>query len=273
MAEWQGNLRGEICSGNTPASTQGESRNALFEGGFVNSGVSDWQEVNPMGEGEGVYTYAKHRTACAALPDGKTMLFLEYAAMIKEATITEIKGMSLKLPNDLFNSETRTYRTPEETLELAGNPGKADDRVIASDRLSVDGALNVFNLYGSEAFTIHRAPERTVVIHRKNGPWMPSLYVDEICNTFREKCGRVMPGTVALDGGYAVAAGGELGAPAFKRVPQPGLVRMVEFRNESGRWFFAANFGGGTAEPQGLPAEAKLLAGSLEPGAAALWRA
>lgn len=39
---------------------------------------------------------------------------------------------------------------------------------------------------------------------------MPSLYVDEICNTFREKCGRVMPGTVVLDGGYAVAAGGEL---------------------------------------------------------------
>lgn len=273
MAEWQGNLRGEIRSGNTPASTQGESSHTLFAGGFVNRGVSEWQEVNPMGEGEGVYAYAKHRTACAALPDGKTMLFLEYASMTKEATIVEIKGMSLKLPNDFFNGETRVYRTPEETLELAGNPGRRDDRVVAADRLSADGALNIFNLYGDKAFTIRRAPERTVIIHRKNGPWMPSLYVDEICNTFREKCGRVMPGTVVLDGGYAVAAGGELETPEFKRIPQPGLVRVVEFRNESGRWFFAANFGGEAAETPELPAGAKLLAGSLEPGCAALWQA
>lgn len=75
-----------------------------------------------MGEGEGVYALCEDRTACAALPDGKTMLFLEYAEMTKEATIVEIKGMSLKLPNDFFNGETRGYRTPEETLNSPGIP-------------------------------------------------------------------------------------------------------------------------------------------------------
>lgn len=77
----------------------------------------------------GVYAYARHRTACAALPDGKTMLFLEYAVMTKEATIDEIKGMSLKMPNDLFNGGKRVYRAPGNVeLELPGNPGSTDSR-------------------------------------------------------------------------------------------------------------------------------------------------
>lgn len=100
---------------------------------------------------------------------------------------------------------------------------------------------------------------------------MYSLYADEICNTYRSGCGRVRPGTVVLDGGYAVAAGGELETPVFRRLPQNGLLRMVEFRNESGRWLFAANFGEEAAAPQ-LPAGAALLAGSLKPGRAALWQ-
>lgn len=68
-----------------------------------------------------------------------------------------------------------------------------------------------------------------------------------------------------------VAAGGELETPVFRRLPQNGLLRMVEFRNESGRWLFAANFGEEAAAPQ-LPAGAALLAGSLRPGCAALWQ-
>lgn len=272
MAEWQNNLRGEIRSSCTPQSTHGRSSHTLFPGGFLNSGVSEWEERNPQGEGEGVYAYARHRTACAALPDGKTMLFLEYAVMTKEATIDEIKGMSLKMPNDLFNGGKRVYRAPGNVeIELPGNPGSTDSRTVSSDRLSIDGALNVYSLYGSDTLTIRRPASREIVIHRKNGPWMYSLYADEICNTYRSGCGRVRPGTVVLDGGYAVAAGGELETPVFRRLPQNGLLRMVEFRNESGRWLFAANFGEEAAAPQ-LPAGAALLAGSLKPGRAALWQ-
>lgn len=190
MAEWQNNLRGEIRSSCTPQSTHGRSSHTLFPGGFLNSGVSEWEERNPQGEGEGVYAYASHRTACAALPDGKTMLFLEYAVMTKEATIDEIKGMSLKMPNDLFNGGKRVYRAPGNVeIELPGNPGSTDSRTVSSDRLSIDGALNVYSLYGSDTLTIRRPASREIVIHRKNGPWMYSLYADEICNTYRSGCG------------------------------------------------------------------------------------
>ena len=46
---------------------------------------------------------------------------------------------------------------------------------------------------------------------------------------------------------------------------------MVEFRNGDGCWLFAANFGTDPAAPQ-LPEDVTLLAGSLEPGCAALWQ-
>ncbi len=273
MAEWQNNLRGEIRSGNTPLSTQGQSSHIQFPGGFLNCGVSMWQETNPMGENEDIYTYAEHQTACVALPDEKTMLFLEYAEVIKEATIVEIKGLSLKMPNDLFNRETRSYRTADGTvLELTGNPGRSDDRILPTDRLSIDNTLNVFNLYGSNTLTIRRTPERSIIIHRKNGPWMPSLYVDEICNEYRSGCERLLPGTVALDNGYAVAAGGTLSTPTFHRIPQSGKLRVVEFHNKSGAWIFAANFGSEEAATPDLPNGASLIAGSLCPGKAALWK-
>ncbi|MBS1371033.1 MAG: hypothetical protein HPZ91_13855 [Lentisphaeria bacterium] len=273
MAEWQGNLRGEIRSCNTPEPTQGDSCHELFPGGFVNCGVSEWREADPMGEGEAVYSYARHRTACAALPDGRTMLFLEYADMLKEATLCEIKGMSLKIPNDLFNGGKRVYRAPGGVeLVLDGNPELADDRTVATDRLSIDGELNVFNLYGGDALTIRRVPARSIIVRKAHGPWMSSLGIDEICNVVRTGLHRPLPGAVLLDGGYAAAVGGELEAPVFRCIPQPGLLRMVEFQNGSGHWIFAANFGETAAAPQ-LPGGLTLLAGSLGPGCAALWQA
>ena len=273
MAEWQGNLRGTIRSGNSPESSQGESAHELFPGGFVNSGSADWFENDPLGEGEGVYNYARHQTACTALPDGKTMLFLEYAEMLKETTLFEIKGMNLRMPNDLFNGGCRTYRAPGGIeFTLSGNPDQPDERAVAADRLSIDHELNVFRLYGGDSLLIRRKAGRFgAVIRKQHGPWMGSLSVDEICCAAKPCPCRPLPGEILLDDGYAVAAGGKLEEPSFRRIPQPGLLRMVEFRNSDGCWLFAANFGTDPAAPQ-LPENIALLAGSLEPGCAALWQ-
>lgn len=273
MAEWQGNLRGVIRSGNTPEATQGESGHELFPGGFVNSGTADWIENDPHGEGEGVYSYARHKSACAALPDGKTMLFLEYAEMIKEATLQEVSGMNLRIPNDLFNGETRTYRIPGgNEFTLAGHPEHAEEHVVAADRLSIDGELNVFLLYGGKNLLIRRKAGRSgAIIRHQHGPWMGSLGIDEIsCGGKTCPC-RPLPGELLLDDGYAVAAGGQLEEPVFRRIPQPELLRMVEFRNGDGCWLFAANFGSNPVAAE-IPENFTLLAGSLSPGCAALWQ-
>ena len=100
---------------------------------------------------------------------------------------------------------------------------------------------------------------------------MGSLGIDEIsCGGKTCPC-RPLPGELLLDDGYAVAAGGELEEPVFRRIPQPELLRMVEFRNGDGCWLFAANFGSNPVAAE-IPENFTLLAGSLSPGCAALWQ-
>lgn len=274
MAEWQNNLHGELLSTQTPVLTQGESDHRLFEGGFINWGAADWQERNPLGEGEGVYSYARHRIAVAALPDAKTMIVLEYARITKEITLDMVKTACVKLPNDLFNGSMRTYHAPgHPDLELRGNPGCEDNHTIFADRLGIDGKMNLFHIYGCDGFTIHRPAQPSIRLHKPHGPWLTSLYADEICGGVSLENRRYRPGAVLLDDGFAAAAGGTLSEPAFRVIPQAGLLRLVEFVSEGRSYLFAANFGEAAAIPE-LPYEAELLAGSpgLPPGTAALWR-
>ena len=181
--------------------------------------------------------------------------------------------MNLRMPNDLFNAESRTYRAPGGIeFTLAGHPDQPEERAVAADRLSIDGELNVFLLYGGEKLLIRRKAGRSgAVIRQQHGPWMGSLGIDQICCGGKGCPCRPLPGELLLDDGYAVAAGGELEEPVFRRIPQPGLLRMVEFRNGAGCWRFAANFGPEPVAAE-IPENFTLLAGSLEPGCAALWQ-
>ncbi len=241
LAEWQGNLRGRFATACTAESNHGRHSYTMFPGGFLSRGVSEWREINPLGENEGVYAFARHQTAVAALPDGHTMLILEYADIIKEAAVTEIKGICLQVPNDLFNGEKRTYSQ-------------------SSDRVGVDGLVTFCRVYGGE-LQIRRPAERNIVIHRKHGPFMYSLFADEICCSYETPADRLRPGYVALDNGAAITVGE---AEEFRQFSQPGLFRAVQY----GSYIFVVNFGEGGAPI--LPEKAMLIAGA--PDTCALYR-
>lgn len=275
MGEWQLNLHGEVLSTQTPALNYGNSDwHELFHGGFVNVGAADWCERDPLGEGEGVYAYARHQIAVAALPDQETMLVLQYATISKEITLDAIKGFGVKVPNDLFNGSKRRYMTADGTcLELAGNPGCADDRHLAADRVCVDGKLAVFALYGADGLTIHRPAKAQIILHKPHGPWLSSLYADEICGKVVLENQRYTPGTVVLDDGFAVAVSGDLKAECDAELSADSTVRQATFTRGNKTWGFAANFGSTTVSVA-VPAGAFVLAGSSElaPGGALLWQ-
>ena len=203
------------------------------------------------------------------------MLILQYATISKEITLDAIKGIGIKIPNDLFNDSKRRYTTADGSCcELVGNPGRADDRHIATDRVCVDGKLAVFALYGAaEGLTIHRPAKAQIILHKPHGPWLSSLYVDEICGKLVLENQRYMPGTVALDDGFAVAVSGDLNAQCQAEPLSADAVRQVTFTRGNRTWGFAANFGT-TQTSLALPAGAFVLAGDSElaPGGALLWQ-
>lgn len=264
MAEWQRNLCGELITpvNQFPAFFE-PHKHQLFEGGFLNSGESTWQQASPLGEGEGDYSFARQQTVCAALPDGRTMLVLDYAAITKEVTLKLVKGLNLKIPNDLFNNSVRHYRGGNFDEKLAGNPGRNDTRIVDSDYLVIDGVLSVLNVYGSEKLTLYRPAEPSIILRKAHGPWMHSLYADEICSVFHEGFRRYRPHEIAIDCGTAVSAGGEPGRA--RRLELPGQLRGVEYTDcGGGRYVLVADFA-----QDGLPEmPGKLLARTKT---AALW--
>jgi hypothetical protein len=278
LAEWQGNLHGELASTQTPMLSQGACHgHEMFPGGFLNAGVSIWRDLSPVGEGEAAYDYARHHIAVAALPDASTMLVLEYATATVEVTLKAVKGYGVKIPNDVFNSRKRYYQTPDgHALVTEPTPGQEDVRRLQADRVGIDGRLAVFAIYGAEdGLSLHRAADRTIVIKKNWGPWLHSLYAEEICGKLVLGYQRVLPGTVLLDGGFAVALRKDLKGPQTRPIPQPGLLRAVEYTADGKIYVFAANFGSAAAAPDLPGMNLRKVAGAdiLAPGAAALWMA
>ncbi len=259
MAEWQCNLRGELRTVVNQFPVYGPHEHQLFDGGFLNSGECEWRQLAPLGEGEGEYHYARQQTVCAALPDGKTMLVMDYAVITKEITLQLIKGLGLKMPNDLFNGSKRHYQGNNFDEVLPGNPGRDDSRIIDSDYLVIDGELSVQNVYGSDKLTLYRPAEPQIIIRKPHGPWLHSLYADEICSVFTPGPRRYRPGTVVIDCGAAVTAGNRPGQA--KRIKSG-----MEYTTPDGtKYLLTASFDGGD-----LPeVPATLIART---GRAALWR-
>lgn len=228
LAEWQGNLHGSLVSFNNPGARVVEHRERRFPGGFITVGCCDWSERTPCGEGEAPSVYARHWIGCAALPDGESMLILEYASVRQEATLREIHGLGLKIPNDIFNGNSRIYRAGEMSLKLP-SPDREEHIALPDGRGAVDGKLAVLRLYGGELSLVRRA---VPAIRIEHAPTLHSLAVDEICLGFRAEPGRPRPGEVLLDCGAAVVCGDCCGE--LVKFDRDGLKRSVDYRAGNG---------------------------------------
>lgn len=250
MAEWQNNLYGELRTAGKLVPKQRACSYAAFDGGFAACGELDWEETLPMGEGEGKYALARHSIAAAALPDARTMIVLEHAVMLKDAMLTEVKSLDLKMPNDIWNGGTRRYRGEDLYLTARGIPHCFETTPSASSWLSIDDEISLVRIYGGDAFTIFRPNERRIAICRPTKPTLGSLYADEIC--LRCAIGNAFypEGTVLFDNGAAVITTSSADARRLSAQITPvrcdnTAVRAVHVTGIDGtEYIFAANFGG-----------------------------
>ena len=256
MAEWCANGHAQL-QGHLLFTIAERGFHKSFPGGFINAGASGFHERGPWGEGEVPYRVAETRSACAALPDGKTTLVLEKVVAVKEHALISLRGIGWKIPNDLFNGNKRTFRGENFaiTLEKMSGDGVID---TGSTWLNVDDKLTLVLGHGATTLKLH-APAKPMGEIR-HGREMKSLYMNEICSFIKEdETIRRMPGDVLSDSSYAVIAGAtaaESGAYKLERLTAPEDLRVVRYTADGRSWIFAANFGDSEQvwEDQTIPA-------------------
>ncbi|MBQ7401955.1 MAG: hypothetical protein IJW05_00810 [Lentisphaeria bacterium] len=245
LAEWHGNGHCQFEGHFTAARYPDFIFRKSIPGGFLNAGSINYIDAGPWGEGENAYDNIRSQAACAALPDGKSMIVLERTRVLKEHSLLSLRTIGWQVPNDLFNGRTRTFYGEDFVRELRHRSGEG---VIETNSrwLNVENQITLVLGYGADTFKIHApAYDRGNVKYRQE---MSSLYLNEICGSveFAPRVRR-MPGDVLADTGYAVIAesNAEEGRKySLKRLETEGLLRAVEFHSPDGEvWQFAANFG------------------------------
>ncbi|MCF6176704.1 MAG: hypothetical protein L3J71_13160 [Victivallaceae bacterium] len=235
MAEWQHNLSGELVTSNIAVPSIISDGHDIFAGGFVNYGCLHWTERSPLGEGETEDVFAQHGIVFAALPDNKTVICLQYAETSRRIYLPYIKGLGLKMPNDLFNNFKRKYVSAGGTVELAGCPDKEEIIKLKSSWLNIDDCLAVFTIYGDEQLTIYRPAERQINI--KDKPTLTSLYADEICSVFKADKNIEPSNKIVIDTAVMLMTG--IDAVASKKISEQQCWQIIamgaEIRAVSGR--------------------------------------
>lgn len=208
LAEWSANLCPVLRFLGDDGQRPGQHRRLLhqrtdsFDGGFVVCGaVVEGVDIR-VDEGAHCSDQAVSHVAFAALPDGRTCLGLQYAVAAPDRVgyTTEVKGLHLNLPNDLFNDFRRCLTTAQGERVLTSPPARDAVLDLDSRWLNVDGKMGVVALYGGEFLRIDRSTQR-------RGGRYRSLFVEEICLGVETDLRRRSPNEVLIDLGFAVLSG------------------------------------------------------------------
>jgi hypothetical protein len=201
-AEWQYNLAGYVRFLDDlqaePSRRLGRHAVHGLEGGFLASGtIIEGAEIR-LNEGWRGTDSALHHLAVAALPDGATMLGVQFCRIgAHRRYLAEVKGLCLNVPNDLYNDFLRLIRSGSQTLDLHRPIEPKEDLTLAANWANLDGRVGVVGIYGASALTVHRPAAR------EGGPY-GSLWREQIGWPYQGATRAVEPGEVVLDAGWAV---------------------------------------------------------------------
>lgn len=265
LAEWTQNLGGGIVFlGNRPPYPKTSRGRQLLRArvrelgarnGFLTWGAIEEGRNLVLGEGWRAERSAEHQLVFAALPDGQTVVGLQFCRNDpRRSYVGEIKGLRFNLPNDLFNGFSRRLVLPAEERILKSPPETDEVVVLDSARALVEERIAIAGLYGAESLAVHRSPVR-------RGGAFRSLYVDELCYGCEVGARSLDPGEVFLDTGWLVRSQSTPVDPVSffegdpgKRLPAPGEIRAVRVAGTDGAtYFLLANFG---TEEVAVPVEA-----------------
>ena len=217
LAEWCANMGGGVrLLGESGKRKVIRHEQALFDGGFITTGVMADSTRAVLPEGWTAKEQAAHHYAVAALPDERTVVVMEWCRLGVRTYLAEIKGLKLNVPNDLFNGFSRRYAGAggEQVVEGTG----AGVRALDSRWACVDDTIGAVGIYGAESLFLYQAGVRRAAGHGD------SLYYDELCFPCAMGTMALDPGAVVLDCASAVLSGAD--ATETRRVAETGARRL-----------------------------------------------
>ena len=192
MAEWRHNLSVHV-KGEGAIQTYKVMRKdvVVFEGGALTSGCYDICEDIYITEGENEKVLARVNLLYALLPDSRTALLIQHAICPRRASIEEVRGLFLQIPNDIWNNNSRSYTWESDSRTLSGFGADMETINIPSNWIDIDKSIYLERIYGPEGFSIFRPGHRQIGFKKvKASPYsyeQGMLYCDEICGEFVDK--------------------------------------------------------------------------------------
>ena len=234
LAEWNMNMASAIRGdGITEVCTLLEHNEEMFAGGFVTAGRFKTMTDGLLAEQIRQEEIAVTCIAFAALPDGATVVTLQWAQALKRCHINSVRGLKLNVPNDVFNNFKRDY-------------------VQQGASLTVDDKIAVRAIYGGE-ITLHRPDYRQIGLkHRQDCyPTRGMLHCDEICIGLDLTPRWYDKDEAIFDFGAAVTTNGVVSVTEALPVAHPDL-RAVRVTGQDGKAYrVIANFGAAAADYEG----------------------
>jgi hypothetical protein len=201
LAEWQQNLTSVVrfMGDDGDASTQ---RKVLhhhvdtFEGGFITSGeIAEGMDLK-VAEGWLGSDTARHHIAFAALPDGHTVVGIEFIRNAdKLSYLKELKGLHLAIANDFYNGSQRQLACPNGEQVLT-SPAPTDEIIsLGGNWANIENSIGIVGVYGAAELTLHRSAKR-------RGGKFYSLATEEVCYPCELETRTLMPNETILDIGW-----------------------------------------------------------------------
>lgn len=164
LAEWDHNLTGMVKGASAVTDTELLNQKLYgFAGGFAAIGSVAFRSDYFMAEQQKAEITANLTTVAVALPDDATVVVMQYAVSPQRIYAFESMGITLNVPNDIFNDKVRCYYYDGEYHSMQGMPGMDEYHTITDNYINIDDILSIYGGYG-EPYTIYRPGKRSVGI-------------------------------------------------------------------------------------------------------------
>jgi hypothetical protein len=192
MAEWETNCMPVVKSfGKRNFNMIGDFNYKTFNGGFHTVGHHIVRTEDQPCEGAADEDIADIFSACIALPDDKSVIYINRAEMIGRFYVTELKDFCFKIPNDIFNNNQRVYTMDNNKFTLNGGCSKKELIKTSSLWLNIDDKISLFSLIKDKKLVINRPGERQISIkshaHKDMSALKGNLFADEIATQVSAK--------------------------------------------------------------------------------------
>lgn len=210
LAEWQQNMTGKVRSfGAINQDRILEHTELMFDGGFLTYGKSASESNRFYCEGYRMDTPAIKTLAYAALPDDSTAICIQRAISPNRIFARCYSSLMLRIPNDVYNHNTRKFYSSKEELELKGGKHAQKADIQLGNWLNVDDKMGVVS---DEELTLRCPAQRQIEIDIRdiqdsNRDGYGTLYCNDIVGAYNDIPSWFNPGDEIYRCSFAVNVG------------------------------------------------------------------